>query len=129
MTLGTSHDFYGLHATCCSFMFSKILKKSCGCVPAVSNSLYPIPNNGLRSLFTIDLDFQTDLIISCDIQTVSLISSPIYIPEFQRYPKPSHKLKNAIQKRARLLRIYCLNFSLPLCSRSSLPMLMNSEGV
>ena len=76
----------------------------------------------------MDSEFQTDLDKSGDIKYVLLISLLICMSEFQRYPESSHKLKNAIPKRACLLRIYCLNFSLPLCNRSSSPMLMNFEG-
>ena len=77
----------------------------------------------------MDSDFQTDLDKSGDIKYVLLISLPIYMSEFQKYLESSHKLKNEIPKRACLLRIYCLNFSLPLCNRSSSPMLMNFEGI
>ena len=76
----------------------------------------------------MDPDFSNDLNKLGNIKYVLLISLPIYMSEFQRYPESSHKLKNEIQKRTCLLRIYCLNFSLPLCSRSSSPMLMSFEG-
>ena len=58
----------------------------------------------------MDLDFPTYLDQSGDFQSVILVSLPIYVSEFQRYPELSHKEKNLIPNRARLLGIYCLNF-------------------
>ena len=53
-----------------------------------------IPNNGLSSPMTMDPDFPTYLVISGDFQSrIFNLSSPIYIPEFQRYPESSHKAK------------------------------------
>ena len=84
---------------------------------------------GARCGSIVDLDFPTYLAKSGDFQSVILVSLPIYISEFQRYPELSHKAKNLIPSRARLLGIYCLNFSLPLCVKSSSSMLMNCEVV
>ena len=125
MILEISPDFYGLRHIL-QFHVQQNLEKKLGICTSCSNTPFLTMGEGVWSQWIqtfqlIWLDFPGD------IQSVLFISLPIYTSEFQRYPESSHKLKNLIPKRACLLGIYCLSFTLPLCSKSYSPILMSSE--